>query len=50
MPKGENDMVAFVNGVLDRIRGNGEWTAAYQRFVGDRLGPTPAPPAPTYSN
>jgi polar amino acid transport system substrate-binding protein len=50
VPLGESDMVAFVNGVLEQLRANGQWTALYQRWVGDRLGPTPAPPPAVYSN
>lgn len=49
-PLHENDMVSFVNGVLQQLRGDGQWTATYQQWLGDRLGPTPAPPPATYSN
>ncbi|MFB8001392.1 glutamate ABC transporter substrate-binding protein [Nocardia sp. NPDC056000] len=45
--KDRKDLVRFVNGVLERVRGDGSW----QRFYNDRLsvlGPTPAPPAPRY--
>jgi polar amino acid transport system substrate-binding protein len=50
MPKNESDFVSFVNGVLQQIRSSGTWTQAYDTWVGTRLGPTPAPPQPTYSN
>jgi polar amino acid transport system substrate-binding protein len=49
-PKTTPDFVSFVNGVLDQIRGDGQWTQTYQQWLGDRLGPTPTPPAATYSN
>jgi len=42
--------VSFVNGVLQEVRSNGSWVTSYQTWVKDRLGPTPAPPQPTYSN
>ncbi|GAA2007710.1 glutamate ABC transporter substrate-binding protein [Catenulispora subtropica] len=48
MPKGEDDFVRFVNGVLEKIRADGTWTAIYTRWVGDKLGPVPAPPPPAY--
>jgi len=48
MPLGEEDFVRFVNGVLEKIRGDGTWTAIYGRWVGDKLGPMPAPPPPVY--
>ncbi|HVV20085.1 MAG TPA: glutamate ABC transporter substrate-binding protein [Pseudonocardiaceae bacterium] len=49
-PKSSSDFVGFVNGVLQEIRGNGQWTKTYNQWVGGRLGATPAPPAATYSN
>ncbi|GAA2061603.1 glutamate ABC transporter substrate-binding protein [Catenulispora yoronensis] len=48
MPLGEPDFVRFVNGVLEKIRADGTWTAIYTRWVGDKLGPVPAPPPPDY--
>jgi polar amino acid transport system substrate-binding protein len=46
--KKENaDLVRFVNGVLDRVRVDGTWTAIYQRWL-STLGPAPAPPAARY--
>ncbi len=43
-------MVRFVNGVLEQLRDDGQWTTMYQAWLGDRLGPTPAPPPAAYSN
>lgn len=48
MPLGEDDFVQFVNGVLEKVRADGTWTAIYAHWVGDRLGPMPGPPAPVY--
>jgi polar amino acid transport system substrate-binding protein len=48
IPKGEDDMVRFINAVLERVRGDGTWTAIYNQWIGTRLGPVPAPPTPTY--
>jgi polar amino acid transport system substrate-binding protein len=47
MPKGATDLVRFVNGVLDRMRRDGTWTALYQHWL-SKLGPTPPPPGPRY--
>jgi polar amino acid transport system substrate-binding protein len=41
------DLVRFVNGVLDAMRGDGRWAAIYDRWLG---GPAPAAPAPTYKD
>jgi len=49
-PKGRNDFVSFVNGVLEKIRSNGSWTDSYTASVDTRLGGIPAPPQPSYSN
>jgi polar amino acid transport system substrate-binding protein len=43
------DLVRFVNAVLEQMRTDGTWTALYQKWFGTRLGPVPAPPAPSYS-
>lgn len=45
--KGHEDLVRFINGVLDKIRSDGTWTAIYQRWLGE-LGPAPAPPTARY--
>jgi polar amino acid transport system substrate-binding protein len=50
VPLHEDDMVGFVNGVLQQLRTDGQWTSTYQQWVGNRLGPTPAPPPAKYSN
>jgi polar amino acid transport system substrate-binding protein len=51
MPLGQDDMVRFVNGVLDNLRNAGAWQASYQHWLGTRLSPTiPPPPAPRYSD
>ena len=51
MPKGEDDFVAFVNGVLDNVRGNGQWTQSYDHWIDGRIaGGSDQPPAPQYSN
>lgn len=45
--RGNDDLVRFVNGTLERIRRDGTWTTLYNRYLAV-LGPAPAPPAPTY--
>ncbi|MDT8910002.1 glutamate ABC transporter substrate-binding protein [Amycolatopsis sp. PS_44_ISF1] len=47
VPKDQEDMVRFVNGVLDQVRSSGAWAASYQNWVGSRLGPA-QPPSPQY--
>jgi polar amino acid transport system substrate-binding protein len=47
MPKGQEDLVRFVNGVLERMRGDGTWSGIYWRWL-NTLGPAPAPPAARY--
>lgn len=44
---GNDDLVRFVNGTLDRIRRDGTWAELYDRWL-SVLGPTPAPPTATY--
>ena len=48
LPQHEDDFVQFVNGVLEKIRADGTWTAIYTHWVGDKLGPVPAPPPAVY--
>ncbi|WP_227997397.1 glutamate ABC transporter substrate-binding protein [Nocardia australiensis] len=47
--KGNDDLVRFVNGTLDRIRADGTWDHIYQQWL-SALGPSPGPPAPTYQD
>jgi polar amino acid transport system substrate-binding protein len=42
------DLVRFVNAKLDEMRDNGEWTAIYNRWLADSLGPAPSPPRAVY--
>jgi polar amino acid transport system substrate-binding protein len=42
------DLVRFVNGVLQRMRADGTWTAAYTRWLSPILGPPPPPPPARY--
>jgi polar amino acid transport system substrate-binding protein len=49
MAKNSTDLVRFVNGVLDRMRADGTWTAIYRRWLGV-LGSVPAPPTARYSD
>ncbi|GGK35724.1 glutamate ABC transporter substrate-binding protein [Nocardia camponoti] len=45
--KGADDLVRFVNGVLDRTRADGTWQRLYQTHLA-ALGPSQGPPAPHY--
>jgi polar amino acid transport system substrate-binding protein len=45
--KGNDDLVRFVNGVLDRIRADGTWERLYAKHLHSR-GPSPGPPMPRY--
>lgn len=47
IPKGQEDLVRFVNGVLERMRADGTWGAIYQRWL-NTLGPAPTPPIARY--
>jgi polar amino acid transport system substrate-binding protein len=49
MARNATDLVRFVNGVLDRIRADGTWTAIYRHWLGV-LGSVPAPPTPRYQD
>jgi polar amino acid transport system substrate-binding protein len=42
------DLVRFVNAVLEKLRTEGTWTAMYNHWIGNRLGPVPAPPKAHY--
>ncbi|TNC18822.1 glutamate ABC transporter substrate-binding protein [Amycolatopsis alkalitolerans] len=49
VPKGDVDLVRFVNGVLEQVRGSGEWAESYRHWLFGLLpGPVPAPPEPRY--
>ncbi|SMC84702.1 glutamate ABC transporter substrate-binding protein [Lentzea albidocapillata] len=47
VPKGQEDLVRFVNGVLERMRADGTWSAIYGRWL-TPLGPAPTPPVARY--
>jgi polar amino acid transport system substrate-binding protein len=42
------DFVKFVNGVLEQMRSDGQWTTAYNTWLKAALGPAPTPPAAVY--
>jgi polar amino acid transport system substrate-binding protein len=44
---GHEDLVRFVNGVLEKIRDDGTWQRLYEARLLE-LGPVPTPPAPRY--
>jgi polar amino acid transport system substrate-binding protein len=48
IPKGHDDMVRFVNGVLEKIRDDGTWQRLYDARLQHELGPSPGPPEPRY--
>ena len=48
IPKGRPDFIRFVNAVLERVKANGTWSAIYGRWIGDKLGAAPGPPAAVY--
>ncbi|MFE7722294.1 glutamate ABC transporter substrate-binding protein [Nocardia rhizosphaerihabitans] len=48
VPKGTDDLVRFVNGVLDRARTDGTWQRIYQQHLAV-LGPSQGPPVPRYA-
>ncbi|GAA0447445.1 ABC transporter substrate-binding protein [Actinoplanes capillaceus] len=47
IPKGNEDMVRFVNGVLEKMRADGTWTRIHGKWLAERLGPAD-PPAAVY--
>ncbi|MGW5435431.1 glutamate ABC transporter substrate-binding protein [Nocardia asteroides] len=49
IPKGDDDLVRFVNATLERIRNDGTWLRIHRRWLAT-LGETPSPPAPTYQD
>ena len=48
IPKGNDDMVRFVNATLQRLRSDGTWDRLYRQWLEHSLGPTPGPPEPIY--
>lgn len=49
MRLGDDTMVRFVNGVLERVRADGRWADSYVKWLDNLLpGPAPAPPAAKY--
>jgi polar amino acid transport system substrate-binding protein len=47
--KQQEDLVRFVNGVLEKIREDGTWERLYQARL-QELGPSPGPPEPRYGD
>lgn len=45
--KEDEDLIRFVNGVLEQMRADGTWQRLYQRWLRS-LGPSPGPPAARY--
>ncbi|QLY30736.1 glutamate ABC transporter substrate-binding protein [Nocardia huaxiensis] len=50
MPKGADDLVRFVNGVLERIRSDGTWNRLYTEWLADELGQAAVPPPARYQD
>jgi len=48
VPDDQVDMVRFVNAVLDGMKADGTWAQLYDRWLGEALGPAPAPPVSVY--
>ncbi|UZN02769.1 glutamate ABC transporter substrate-binding protein [Cellulomonas sp. S1-8] len=48
IPAEQVDMVRFVNAVLDGMKADGTWAQLYARWLGEALGPAPAPPTSVY--
>jgi polar amino acid transport system substrate-binding protein len=42
------ELVSLVNGVLEQMRQDGRWKAAYNTWLAEALGPAPAPPVAVY--
>ncbi|HEY1295280.1 MAG TPA: glutamate ABC transporter substrate-binding protein [Chloroflexota bacterium] len=49
MGKGHPEFVGFVNGVIDQMKSDGRWKAAYDGWFGRFAGPAPEPPGSTYA-
>ncbi|NNH75941.1 glutamate ABC transporter substrate-binding protein [Nocardia uniformis] len=50
IPKDRDDLVRFVNGTLERIRGDGTWSRLYRRWLEPQLGNAAIPPPPRYQD
>ncbi|MBU3061878.1 glutamate ABC transporter substrate-binding protein [Nocardia sp. NEAU-G5] len=50
IPKGNDDVVRFVNATLERIRADGTWDRLYRHWLSPLLGPSPGPPRPHYAD
>lgn len=48
VPKENEDMVRFVNGVLEQSVASGSWGRSYERWLGGTGEPRPRPPTPKY--
>ncbi len=48
--KKHDDLVRFVNGVLEQMRTDGTWERLYDNDLRERLGPSPGPPPPRYQD
>jgi polar amino acid transport system substrate-binding protein len=48
IPKGNDDMVRFVNGVLEQSVASGDWTRSYDKWLGETGTEGSAPPTPNY--
>ena len=46
--KANVDFVRFINGVLEDMRSNGQWTRNYNTWLAEALGQAPAPPKAVY--
>jgi polar amino acid transport system substrate-binding protein len=46
----QEDLVRFVNGVLEKIRNDGTWERLYAARLLEELGPSPGPPQPRYKD
>ncbi|MGF1596739.1 MAG: glutamate ABC transporter substrate-binding protein [Acidimicrobiales bacterium] len=48
LPKDHPEFTEFVNAVLERARQDGTWSALYDTWLAETLGPSGGPPAPSY--
>jgi polar amino acid transport system substrate-binding protein len=47
--RGKTDLVAFVNGVIDQMKSDGRWKAAYDQWFSRFAGGAPEPPRSVYT-